>query len=104
MIVAIVRSRLNESTRDEYQVMAKRMSELAPKIPGYITHKGFVAEDGERLTVVEYESESAMRAWAVHPEHVEAKKAGRTTLFTDYRVQICTVTRDSADRNRGKSA
>ena len=52
-------------------------------------------EDGERVTIVEFESAEAQRAWSLHPEHVEAKKKGRASFYTEYRVQICTVERDS---------
>ncbi len=39
------------------------MSALAKAMPGYISHKGFVAEDGERVTIVEFESdEDAVRS------------------------------------------
>jgi heme-degrading monooxygenase HmoA len=72
------------------------MSELARKMPGYLSHKGFVAEDGERVTLVEFESEEALRAWSVHPEHVQAKKKGRASFYSEYRVQICAVQRSSA--------
>lgn len=102
MIVTVFRSRLHPEAQGEYLPMAKRMSELAKAIPGYISHKGFVAEDGERLTFVEFESEASLRAWAIHPGHVEAKKAGRQRFFAEYRVQICSVVRDSNDRPRRK--
>lgn len=100
MIVAVFKSRLNPESVAEYSQMAARMSVLAATIPGYISHKGFTAEDGERVTIVEFESEIGLRAWATHPEHVEAKKKGRELFFTEYRVQICNVVRDSADRSR----
>lgn len=98
MIVTVFRSRLNTETQDEYRIWAARMSVLAAGVPGYISHKGFVADDGERVTIVEFESEVGLRAWATHPEHVEAKKKGRSLFFTEYRVQVCSVMRDSADR------
>lgn len=98
MIVTVFRSRLLPEAQGEYMPMAKRMSELAKTMPGYIAHKGFVAEDGERLTFVEFDSEESLKAWAIHPEHGEAKKLGRQRFFTEYRVQICNVIRDSNDR------
>lgn len=100
MIVTVFRSRLNAEAQDEYKNWAARMSVLATEIPGYVSHKGFVGEDGERVTIVEFESEDSLRAWATHPEHVEAKKKGRSLFFTEYRVQVCNVVRDSADRSR----
>src|SRR6185437_2763744 len=63
MIVTVFRSRLMPGVRDEYLVLAERMNEIAKTMPGYISHKGFFADDGERVTIVEFESEEGMRAW-----------------------------------------
>ena len=94
-MVTVFRSRLAPGVQDEYSQWAKRMSELAASMPGYISHKLFVAQDGERLMLIEFESEEGQRAWSVHPEHVHAKKLGRQRFFAEYRVQICKVARDS---------
>ncbi|SRR5260221_4873277 len=94
MIVTVFRSRLNPGVEEEYGPMAKHMSELARTIPGYISHKGFVAEDGERVTIVEFESEEALQEWRIHPEHARAKRRGIQGFFSDYKFQICTVIRD----------
>ncbi|AMJ61035.1 antibiotic biosynthesis monooxygenase family protein [Bosea sp. PAMC 26642] len=96
MIVTIFRSRLNPGVQDEYGPVAKSMSELARGISGYVSHKGFVAEDGERVTIVEFDSEEALRAWRVHPEHAKAKRRGIESFFSDYRFQICSVIRGRA--------
>ena len=95
MIVAVFRSRLNAAAQDEYKMWASRMSELVLDIPGYVSHKGFMADDGEKVTIVEFESEEGIRAWATHAQHVAAKKKGRELFFTEYRVQVCSVMRDS---------
>jgi len=79
--------------QDEYGPAATHMSELAQAMPGYISHKGFVAEDGERVTVVEFESEEALEAWRFHPEHVKAKRSGVQTFYSEYKFQICEVIR-----------
>jgi heme-degrading monooxygenase HmoA len=65
MIVTVFRTRMNPDVQDEYGPMAKRMSELARAVPGYVSHKGFVADDGERLTIVEFETEEALQKWRV---------------------------------------
>ncbi|MBD9541439.1 antibiotic biosynthesis monooxygenase [Ensifer sp. ENS04] len=93
MIVTVFRSRLNPEAQDEYGVMAKRMSELACKVPGYVSHKVFVAEDGERVTIVEFETEDALREWKDNPEHIEAKRLGYKKFFSAFRYQICSVLR-----------
>lgn len=95
MILTVFRSRVKPEAREEYARWAARMSELAQTMPGYVSHKGFSAPDGERVTIVEFESEEAQRAWAVHPEHLAAKKKGRSDFYLEYRVQICNVVRDT---------
>ena len=96
MVITIFRSRVKPDAQEEYMQWAARMSELAQKMPGYISHKGFQAQDGERVTIVEFESEAAQQAWRLHPEHIEAQKKGRTDFYLEYRVQVCSVQRESA--------
>jgi heme-degrading monooxygenase HmoA len=106
MIVTVFRSRLNPGAQDEYDPMARHMNDLARTIPGYHSHKGFAAEDGERVTIVEFESEEALREWRIHPEHAKAKKRGIESFFSEYRFQICRVIRDrtwTAKSKRGHS-
>ena len=71
------------------------MSELAQGMPGYISHKGFTAPDGERVTIVEFETPEAMRAWSSHPEHLQAKARGRDSFYSEYQIQVCNVQRES---------
>lgn len=94
MIVTVFRSRLNVQTQDEYRVMASRMSELARNVVGYVSHKGFVAEDDERVTIVEFESEEALRQWRIDPEHAKAKRRGIESFFSEYKFQICSIIRE----------
>jgi heme-degrading monooxygenase HmoA len=94
MIVTVFRSRLNPGVQEEYAPMAKRMGELARTIPGYCSHKGFVAEDGERVTIVEFETEKALSEWSRHSEHSQAKKKGVGSFFSEYSFQICDVIRN----------
>ncbi len=100
MIVTVFRSRLLPGLRDDYVSLVDRMIELAATMPGYISHKGFFADDGERVTIVEFESEEAQRAWRMHPEHREAQRKGREIYYASYSVQVCEVKRASKfDRN-----
>jgi heme-degrading monooxygenase HmoA len=94
MIVVVFRSRLAPEAGSDYETTAARMDELAVAMPGYVSHKGFAAEDGERVTLVEFESEEAVRAWRMHPEHVEAQRKGRTIFYSEYRLTVCEVLRE----------
>src|SRR4051812_21025077 len=96
MIVTVFRSRLRPENVDEYYRWAARIGALAQTMPGYVSHKGFAADDGERVTIVEFADEASQRAWATQAEHVEAKKKGRASFYTEYKLQICQVVRKSA--------
>jgi heme-degrading monooxygenase HmoA len=89
MIVTVFRSRLRPGFKDEYVALVDRMQEIAVTIPGYISHKGFWAEDGERVTVVEFEHEEGQRAWRMHPEHLEAQRQGRLKYYEMYDIKVC---------------
>lgn len=81
---------------DEYLEWAQRMAAIARTMPGYVSHKGFTAQDGERVTIVEFTDEESQRAWAMQAQHVEAKKKGRADFYAEYKLQVCTVVRESA--------
>ena len=93
MMLTVFRSRVRPEMREEYVSWSARLSKIARTMPGYIAHKGFVAEDGERVTIVEFSSKEAQRAWALHPEHVAAREKGRRDFYLEYRVQVCAVER-----------
>ena len=105
MIVTVFRSRLMPGLQEEYVALVDRMIELASSMPGYISHKGFFAEDGERCSIVEFESEDAQRAWRMHPEHRDAQRMAREIYYSTYSVQICELKRESKfDRNTRMAA
>ena len=95
MIITVFRSRLREGKREEYVALVERMAALARTMPGYISHKGFFADDGERVTVVEFEHEEGMRAWRMNAEHREAMKKARDIYYDEYSLQVCELVRES---------
>jgi len=95
MLVIVFRSRLKPGLREEYVALVDRMAALARTMPGYISHKGFFADDGERVTIVEFEHEEGLRTWRRNPEHVAAQKLAREKYYTEYHVQVCTLERES---------
>ncbi len=96
MVITIFRSRLKPEGQNEYYEWAARMSALARTMPGYVSHKAFVAEDGERVTLVEFADEASQRNWATNVQHVEAKKKGRADFYVEYKLQVCSVQRESS--------
>ena len=100
MIVTVFRSRLKAANEQEYYEWAERIAALAKTMPGYVSHKSFTADDGERVTIVEFESEEGQRVWATNLQHIEAKKKGRADFYLEYRVQVCNVVRDTGFKKK----
>jgi uncharacterized protein (DUF885 family) len=50
VVITVFRNRLRPENVADYQAWIARMSALAKTMPGYISHKAFTAEDGERVT------------------------------------------------------
>ncbi|HYC36384.1 MAG TPA: antibiotic biosynthesis monooxygenase [Usitatibacter sp.] len=96
MVITIFRNRLKPENVDEYYAWAKRISDLANTMPGHVSHKTFAAEDGERVTIVEFADEASQRAWSTEARHLEAKKKGRSDFYSEYKIQVCTVVRETA--------
>jgi len=96
MLITVFRSRLKPGLRDEYAAAVDRMSELARTMPGYISHKSFYAEDGERCTIVEFAHEEGLRTWRTNrtfgrPENGAAKvlhRVQRAGLHARSRVEV----------------
>src|ERR1700744_3676070 len=94
MVITLFRSRLRPEHQNEYSEWATKIHDLAVTMPGFISVKTFAAEDGERITVVEFESEETMRAWRNQADHREAQDLGRKRFYSQYRIQICQPIRD----------
>jgi heme-degrading monooxygenase HmoA len=95
MVVVLFYSRLRDDAGPDYGPLAGRMLELARAMPGFRSFKHFAAPDGERLSVIEFESEEALRAWREHPEHREAQRRGRDEFYAEYQLQACQPLRES---------
>ena len=96
MMVVVFRARRTaEGDGEEYMTWLTRMSDLARNMPGYISHKAYRADDGERLTLFEWESADTLHAWATHPEHIPVKKLGRQKFYAEYHLQVCELLRES---------
>jgi heme-degrading monooxygenase HmoA len=102
MIVTIFRSRLRPGV-EEYPAMAERMDKLATSMPGYVAHNSYTAEDGERLTLAFFESEAAQDAWRKHPEHLQAQHAGRDVYYSEYRIHVCKLLRESEFKHQRRT-
>ena len=90
-VLTVFRNRLRPEAVDEYGPLADRMAALAETMPGFVERKTYVAEDGERVTLVVFATPEQQRAWRDHPEHRAAQRAGVERLYSEYRIQVCTL-------------
>lgn len=98
MVVVLFRSRLAPDAGEEYGQTAQRMVELASAMPGFISFKSFSAPDGERISIIEFESEASVAAWRQHAEHRQAQRRGREKFYAEYHIQVCDLRRESRFR------
>ena len=94
--MTVFRSRLREEGATAYAEHAARMSALARTMPGYVEHKVFIAEDGERVTLVRFADRASHEAWGRHPDHREAQRAGIGGYYETYSIAVGEVDRAHA--------
>ena len=90
-VVTVFRSRLHPEARTEYAADAPLVLELARTMPGFVEAKGFVAEDGERVTLVTFADRASHEAWRDHPEHRAAQRRGLERYYSAYTIQVGTT-------------
>ena len=94
-IVTVFRSRLRPESGAEYHEMAQRMLELARSMSGFVDFKAFVADDGERVSIITFASMAAHRAWRDHPDHRAAQRKGRERFYASYDISVSEVVGES---------
>jgi heme-degrading monooxygenase HmoA len=94
MVVTLFRSRLTSLAGDDYTAMAGEMLVRARTYPGFVAMKHFKSDDGERLTVVWWESDELQSAWRRDERHREAQKLGRERWYHYYHVETAEVMRE----------
>jgi heme-degrading monooxygenase HmoA/ketosteroid isomerase-like protein len=93
--VIVFRSRLRPEHEAEFSRHADQMYERGIKMKGFVSTKDFAAEDGERLTIVEFDSAENLAIWRNDSPHREAQALGRSRYYSEYNIQICSELRTS---------
>lgn len=90
-VVTVFRSRLRAEARTAYGADAPLVLELARTMPGFVEAKGFVAQDGERVTLVTFADQASHEAWRDHPEHRAAQRRGIESYYSAYTISVGTT-------------
>src|ERR1043165_7497557 len=93
--VIVFRSRLRPDISARYEQHGAEVYARAEKMPGLLSAKDFVAEDGERLALVEWRSPGELLAWRNEPFHADAQAKGRETYYSEYSIDVCAPVRGS---------
>ena len=73
-----------------YAEMDEATMKAASSIDGYLGYE--VVRQGEAAIFISYwKDQNAVREWAMHPLHKEAKKLGNTLWYDAYRSLVCQV-------------
>ncbi|MDT7764679.1 MAG: hypothetical protein QOC63_4099 [Mycobacterium sp.] len=89
MVIVVFRSRVrSDADMSALEALGARMYELGSAMPGFVSYKDFAAEDGETLTLVEFETEEQLLAWRNHPEHIEVQARARAEFFSEYSITV----------------
>lgn len=87
-VVTVFRSRLRPEHEEAYRDELGVVAELARSMPGFVETKTFVAEDGERCTVVTFADPASHAGWRDHPRHHEAQRNGVASYYAEYSIAV----------------
>ncbi|MEL7730899.1 antibiotic biosynthesis monooxygenase [Citromicrobium bathyomarinum] len=72
-----------------YARHAEAMEELARAQPGFLAVKTYAADDGETVTISEWATREAAKAWRCHPDHATIQGEGRKSHYARYTMFTC---------------
>ena len=102
MHVEVFRHRVDPAFQGEFDDLYARMVTVVRGLKGYISHKVFTAEDGEKVLIGYFEDFETVEEWDRHSEHKYAKERGKTDVFLEYDVVVAEVVEHHAMDLRSK--
>jgi heme-degrading monooxygenase HmoA len=78
-----------------YYALSEKMEAIARTTPGFISIKGYAAEDGEHVSIHEWETPEQLSVWREHPEHKRTQQLGRGVFYEEYTLYVCDSPRTS---------
>jgi heme-degrading monooxygenase HmoA len=105
MIAVIFEVEPMADKRDAYLRVAASLKPLLERIDGFISVERFesLSTPGKLLSLSFWRDEAAVKAWRTMEEHRQAQRAGRESMFADYRLRIAQVVRDYGMRERAQA-
>jgi heme-degrading monooxygenase HmoA len=96
MVVVTFRNRFNPGIdQEEYGQRVGKLFEIVSAMPGFRGIRSYAAEDGEQLSLIEFDSLESLAAWRDQAEHRVAQELGKQRYYSEYHLQICELVRES---------
>ena len=89
--MTVFRSRLRADAGDDYVQTAEEMERCARAMPGFVDFKTFVADDGERVSLIVFASRAAHDAWRDDRRHRARSERGRDDWYAEYRSRCASL-------------
>jgi heme-degrading monooxygenase HmoA len=96
MVVVTFRNRMAPGVDEqEYGQRVGKLFELVAAMPGFRGIRSYASEDGERMSVIEFDSHESLAAWRENAEHAIAQELGKQKYYSEYHLQICELVREA---------
>ena len=70
------------------------MDRLVATKPGYLGHTSFRDDtSGQGVTIAYFRAMEDLVAWKQVPEHRQAQSLGRSTFYTEYKIEVAEIVR-----------
>ena len=105
MIAVIFEVEPHADTKAAYFDAAARLRPLLDDIDGFVSIERFesLTQPGKILSLSFWRDEEAVRQWRNVEAHRQVQKAGRHSIFKDYRLRVAEVIRDYGMRSRAEA-
>ena len=105
MIAVIFEASPAEGERAHYLDLAAALLPDLQDMDGFVSIERFesLAEPGKLLSLSFWEDEAAVAAWRNNAQHRATQDAGRSGVFSTYRLRIASVMRDYGMHDRAQA-
>jgi heme-degrading monooxygenase HmoA len=105
VIAVIFEGTAQEDRKEAYLDIAAQLRPLLEDIDGFLSIERFqsLTTPGKVLSLSFWRDEEAVRRWRNLAPHREAQRAGRQSIFQDYRLRVAQVLRDYGMNERGEA-
>jgi len=105
MIAVIFEVRIKPGRKQDYLDIAAALLPELERVDGFISIERFasLSDPDKILSLSCWRDEEAVRRWRTNLRHRDAQRAGRASIFADYRLRVVSVLRDYGMNDRGEA-